>query len=131
MLTLPGTAALPLVADGGRAGTLDAAGPGALLFARFAFPPNSLGLCGPEIGLTLPERVRDGRMDRELRHIAQEFEGAWPYLELIAAENDLRDPLDARVVEAYWLGNDFLGHVGAPGAPRGSRDAVPGASASI
>jgi hypothetical protein len=52
-------------------------------------------------------------MDRELRHIVQGFEGAWPYLELIAAENDLRDPLDARVVEAYWLGNDLLGHVGA------------------
>lgn len=113
MLTLPGTATPPLVADGGRAGTLDATGPGGLLFARFAFPPNSLGLCGPETGLTLPERVRDGRMDRELRHIAQGFEGAWPYLELIAAENDLRDPLDARVVEAYWLGNDLLGHVGA------------------
>jgi Family of unknown function (DUF6390) len=112
MLALPATPTLPLVDDGGRTGTLDPAGPGALLFARFAFPPNSLGLCGPETGLTLPERVRDGRLDGELRQIAKGFEGAWPYLELIAAENDLRDPLDARVVEAYWLGNDLLGHVG-------------------
>ncbi len=113
MLALPAPPVSPLVVDAGRTGTLDADGPGALLFARFAFPPNALGLCGPETGLTLPERVRDGRMDIELRRIAQGFEGAWPYLELIAAENDLRDPLDARVVEAYWLGNDLLGHVGA------------------
>lgn len=103
----------PLVTDEERPGTLGTRQPGALLFARFAFPPNSLGLCGPETGLTLPDRVRDGRMDIELRRIAQGFEGAWPYLELISSENDLPDPLDARVVEAYWLGNDLLGQVGA------------------
>ncbi len=86
--------------------------PGPLLFARFAFPPNRLGLCGPETGDTLPERVRAGRPDPELRRIAQEFEGAWPYLELIAAENDIADPLDPCVVEAYWLGNGLLREVG-------------------
>jgi hypothetical protein len=56
--------------------------------------------------------VREGRLDVELRRIAQGFEGAWPYLELISSENDVRDPLDPRVVEAYWLGNDLLAHVG-------------------
>jgi hypothetical protein len=55
-------------------------------FARFAFPPNSLGLCGSETGLTLLS-VRDGRMDADLRH-RPGLEGAWPYLELISAEND-------------------------------------------
>lgn len=95
-----------------RPGTLDPGQPGGLLFARFAFPPNALGLCGPETGLTLPDRVRDGRVDGELRRIAQGFEGAWPYLELIAGENDRSDPLDAQVVEAYWLGNDLLAEVG-------------------
>ena len=49
--------------------------PGPLLFARFAFPPNRLGLCGPESGETLPERVRTGRLDPELTRIAQQFEG--------------------------------------------------------
>ena len=91
---------------------LDSRLPGPLLFARFAFPPNRLGLCGPETGDTLPERVRSGRPDPELRRIAQGFEGAWPYLELIAAENDIADPLDPCVVEAYWLGNDLLREVG-------------------
>lgn len=113
MLALPTAPMAPLVDGAVRPGTLDTNQPGGLLFARFAFPPNALGLCGPETGQTLPERVRDGRMDAELRSIARGFEGAWPYLELISAENDLADPLDPRVVEAYWLGNDLLGHVGA------------------
>lgn len=115
MLVLPTQAGGPAPIDGGlaRPGTLGTTQPGALLFARFAFPPNALGLCGPDSGLSLPEHVRDGRMDAELRHIAQGFEGAWPYLELIAAENAVADPLDARAVEAYWLGNGFLAGVGA------------------
>jgi hypothetical protein len=112
MLALPTVPDRPLVGGAGRAGTLGTAQPGALLFARFAFPPNALGLCGPETGLTLPDHVRAGQMDTELRRIAQGFEGAWPYLELIAGENAVADPLDARVVEAYWLGNEYLGHVG-------------------
>lgn len=99
-------------------GTVGAWLPGPLLFARFAFPPNRLGLCGPEAGLTLPERVRTGRPDPELRRIAEGFEGAYPYLRLIAAENDLADPLDPRVVEAYWLGNPLLREVG----PRARHD---------
>ena len=102
----------------GRDGLVGAWLPGPLLFARFAFPPNRLGLCGPESGLTLPERVKSGRTDPELSRIAQGFEGAYPYLELIASENGIADPLDARVVEAYWLGNDLLGHVG----PRARHD---------
>jgi len=114
MLALPPARSPALASDpAGRHGTLGTDQPGALLFARFAFPPNSLGLCGPDSGLALPEHVRAGRMDTELRRIAQGFEGAWPYLELIAAENAIADPLDVRVVEAYWLGNEYLGHVAA------------------
>lgn len=115
MLTVPSlTPTAPLLSgDIDRPGTLGTAQPGALLFARFAFPPNALGLCGPDSGLALPDHVRTGRTDLELRRLAKGFEGAWPYLELIAGENDVADPLDARVVEAYWLGNDYLGHVAA------------------
>ena len=108
--------------DRGRAGAVGPWLPGPLLFARFAFPPNRLGLCGPESGATLPERVRSGRPDPELTRIAHEFEGAYPYLELIASENGVADPLDPRVVEAYWLGNDLLGHVG----PRARHDDLSG-----
>ena len=98
--------------------------PGPLLFARFAFPPNRLGLCGPETGPTLPERVRTGA-DPELRRIAQGFEGAYPYLELIAAENDVADPLDRPRRRGVLAGdNDLLGQVG-PRAPCGLLGAVP------
>jgi hypothetical protein len=68
---------------------------GAVLFARYAYPPNELGYCGPAWF------APDSRW-------ARQFEGAWGYLEAIADAAGLADPLDARVVEAYWIGNDLL-----------------------
>jgi len=46
-----------------------------------------------------------------LSQAAARFEGAWPYLKLIAACNDIADPLDSRVVEAYWTGNELVARV--------------------
>ena len=85
---------------------------GPVLFARYAFGPNRLGYCGPD---AVEELFGEGTMggdDLALRQLAQLFEGAWPYLELIARANGLADPLDERVVEAYWLGNSLLTAVG-------------------
>ena len=85
---------------------------GPVLFARYAFGPNRLGYCGPD---AVEELFGEGTMggdDLALRQLAQRFEGAWPYLELIARANGLADPLDERVVEAYWLGNSLLTTVG-------------------
>jgi hypothetical protein len=53
-----------------------------------------------------------GTVDAGLRGLARQFAGAWPYLELIARETGVRDPLDRRVVEAYWVGNSLLDRVG-------------------
>jgi hypothetical protein len=89
------------------------AGTGPLLFARFAYPPNALGHCGPDAGTELLERVHSRAVDPDLRRLARGFAGAWPYLELIAHANGLDDPLALPVVEAYWLGNDLLGRVHA------------------
>jgi len=86
---------------------------GALTFARFAYPPNHLGYCGPDVNDELLQRVSAGAADQELRTLAQGFEGAWPYLELIATCNKIDDPLDRRVVEAYWIGNRLLDRVDA------------------
>ena len=81
------------------------------VFFRFAQPPNVLGYCGPHDssgvtaaagGLTMPAD--------EMRQLALAFEGAWPYLELIANRAG-KDPLDSDVVEAYWLGNGLLNRV--------------------
>jgi len=81
---------------------------GPLVFARYAYPPNALGYCGPRdpdefLGLACMGDDATG-----LRRRAAEFEGAWPYLQLIARCNGIDEPLDARVVEAYWRGNELL-----------------------
>jgi hypothetical protein len=88
---------------------IDAAGP--LLFARYAYPPNELGLCGADSPHTLLQYGDAHASDDGLSELARTFEGAWPYLELIAGANGLDDPLDHRVVEAYWVGNELLDRV--------------------
>ena len=85
---------------------------GPVLFARFAYPPNALGYCGPNDPGALLESANAGHL-ASLTHLAHQFDGAWPYLELIAGCNGLSDPLDRRVVEAYWLGNELA--VNVPG----------------
>ncbi len=114
---------------------------GALRFARYALAPNRLGYCGPADDVALFEAavelagstgdagaVTGGRSHIRsagnavgdlavehlagLRGLARGFEGAWPYLELIAGANGIDDPLDDRVVAAYWLGGPRLGRVG-------------------
>lgn len=80
------------------------------LFARYAYPPNDLGYCGPE---DAPGLLIAGtpEANAEIGRRARAFEGAWVYLELIAAATGIADPLDARVVEAYWVGNALLDEV--------------------
>jgi hypothetical protein len=88
-----------------------AADAGALLFARYAYPPNALGLCGADTPGTLLQYGDARASDGGLAELARTFEGAWPYLSLIAASNRIADPLDPRVVEAYWIGNGLLDRV--------------------
>lgn len=88
---------------------------GPLAFARFAAPPNVLGYCGGDDHASLVEHLRLGLDGEELIRLCRAFEGAWPYLELIAGSAGLPDPLDPRVVEAYWIGNGLLDRV----PPRG------------
>jgi hypothetical protein len=99
---------------------------GPVLFARYAFGPNRLGLCGPEDWRSLLELGAEGaasdeggdrsaarEVDRGLRDLAGRFEGAYPYLQLIATAHGLSDPLDRRVVDAYWIGNSLSDRVDA------------------
>jgi hypothetical protein len=81
--------------------------PGPVLFARYAFGPNRLGLCGPDDWQALLGLAGVDDQGSELRSLARGFEGAWPYLELLAHEVGIADPLDRRVVSAYWLGTDL------------------------
>lgn len=86
---------------------------GALLFGRYAFPPNQLGYCGPDDHVALFQYVAEQRPDRGLVELERRFEGAYPYLCLIAGANHLQDPFDSRVVDAYWIGNGLLEQVTA------------------
>jgi hypothetical protein len=88
---------------------IETAGP--LLFARYAYPPNALGLCGADSPRTLLEYGDARESDAGLAELARTFDGAWPYLTLIANSNGITDPLDPRVVEAYWVGNELLERV--------------------
>ncbi|MDQ3628967.1 MAG: DUF6390 family protein [Actinomycetota bacterium] len=84
---------------------------GTTLFARYAYPPNELGYCGPGDASVLLGRDSPGSSrgaEQAIARHARQFEGAWPYLEIIASAAQIADPLDVRVVEAYWIGNDLL-----------------------
>ena len=86
---------------------------GTTRFVRYAFMPNRLRYCGGDDNRTILDYavadVREPPLDRMLR----KFSGALPYLQLIAQRNDIADPFDERVVEAYWIGNDLLQRVEA------------------
>jgi hypothetical protein len=82
---------------------------GTLRFIRYGFMPNRLDSCGP-IGRsgTLLDYAVAGVSDDGLTPLLRKFNGALPYLQLIARANGLRDPFDPRVVDAYWIGNELL-----------------------
>jgi len=96
--------------------------PGPVLFGRYAFGPNRLGYCGPDESAALLELAAAGADDGGLRTLARGFEGAYPYLELIAVENGIADPLDRSVVEAYWLGSPLSAAVRPRALRRSAED---------
>jgi hypothetical protein len=77
------------------------------MFARYAYPPNALGYCGPAGA----EAMLRGDATADIARRARRFEGAWSYLEFLASSAGIADPLDERVVEAYWVGGDLLAGV--------------------
>jgi hypothetical protein len=81
---------------------------GTLRFVRYAFMPNRLRYCGGDDNRTLFEYGTEGVSDGGLQPLLRQFSGALPYLKLIAQANNVADPFDARVVEAYWIGNELL-----------------------
>jgi len=107
--SVPGGAA-PLALPG-RPRVARRAEAGPLRFARFAYPPNALGYCGGDDAAGLLQHLAAGVVDPDLVRLCRAFEGAYPYLERIAAAAAIADPLDRRVVEAYWVGGDLLDEV--------------------
>jgi hypothetical protein len=81
---------------------------GSLRFIRYGFMPNRLRFCGGDDNRTLFHYGVEGMVDGGLAPLLRRFNGALPYLQLIARVNGIADPFDARVVEAYWIGNSLL-----------------------
>jgi hypothetical protein len=84
---------------------------GQLRFVHYAFMPNRLQYCGGDDNRTLLEYGTAQVVDAGLTPLLRRFTGALPYLRLIAQTNGIADPFDARVVEAYWIGNELLEQV--------------------
>ncbi len=88
-----------------------APGSGLQLFARYAYPPNERGYCGPDDHRALLEYRTSGLVDPGLGQLAMAFHGPWPYLKMMAERLGAGDPFSYDVVEAYWVGNRLLDQV--------------------
>lgn len=91
---------------------------GIRLAIRYGYVPCKLGLCGPEDkknkSLIFRYLKGDNKLELINREIQKQFQGAYAYYKLIADANDIKDPLDYRVVQAYWVGNKLLDKVKLP-----------------
>jgi len=84
---------------------------GLLLCAKYAAAPNFFNYCGPDKNQSLIDHLKDNLADKEITHLLSEFETLYPYLTMIAYENEVKDPFDKKVVEAYWIGNNYLNNL--------------------
>jgi hypothetical protein len=81
---------------------------GILRCSRYAFGPNRLHYCGPNASGQVFGYIKHDFVDTGLKELLMAFQTMYPYLRHIAAANGIRDPFHARVVEAYWMGNNLL-----------------------
>ena len=72
--------------------------------------PNRLNFCGPENQddvLEFYANANKNLVKGSIKPLLEDFETMYPYLKFIARENGIKDPFDERVVDAYWLGNNY------------------------
>jgi hypothetical protein len=81
------------------------------VFAQYAHAPNALGYCGPPGSERLQAVACGGAPDTDVVALAKQFSGAWPYQEVIAKLAGIPDPLDERVVRAYWTSDELSGRI--------------------
>ena len=86
---------------------------GLIRACKYSMPANMLGYCGAcnfsELFKDYLEKPSETK-EKEVVQALQTFKGLYSYLKLIAEANSLNE-FDARVVEAYWLGNSLLENV--------------------
>lgn len=77
----------------------------------YGLVPNRLGYCGPQEAKKrkrLLDFLQGKASESEILPIMKQFEGAYYYYQLIARKNNIKNPFDKKVVEAYWIGNNLL-----------------------
>lgn len=84
---------------------------GAAMFARFAYPPDDVGHTVADHARELRDYAPGGLSAPALGQRFRAYVAALPALTQIARTLATKDPLDARVVEAYWLGVPTRGRV--------------------
>lgn len=84
---------------------------GLLRCSRYAFGPNRLHYCGPDANSEIAVHITYKESDPALAALLSQFQTMYPYLKKIAEANHIENSFDARVVEAYWIGNELLERV--------------------
>ncbi len=78
---------------------------------KYSLVPHRLGFCGPneDCSETFLNYI-EGRSSNiaEIKEILKKFKPVYYYCKRIAKSNGTKDPMDERVLEAYWIGNDLL-----------------------
>jgi hypothetical protein len=80
---------------------------GLFLHASYTFMPNSLGFCGPDDRGSILRHLQTRKEDEKLFSTLKDFEAAYPFIRMIGEANR-KNPFDAKVTEAYWIGNELL-----------------------
>lgn len=81
------------------------------LQAKYSFPPNLLGYCGPRSFCSIYDLYKKGEIDIwDLKKELEKFFIPMSYLTLIANSNK-KESFDYEVVEAFWIGNSLLKNI--------------------
>ncbi|SRR3989344_2233846 len=88
---------------------------GLLKCINYSYPPNSLQYCGPDKTEAIIAYKQENIGSDELVSFMKDFHTLYVYLRFIAYENNIKDPFDPHVVEAYWIGNPLLTTVSMKG----------------
>lgn len=85
---------------------------GLRIAAAYSIPSFALGFCGPQDKKSrkiLFDFVSGkSGLEKKVRKIFEQFEAAYHYYQLIAKKNNIADPLNEKVVKAFWVGNSLL-----------------------
>ncbi|MFH0818545.1 MAG: DUF6390 family protein [Patescibacteria group bacterium] len=75
---------------------------------RYSVIPHNLGLCGPKKNCSI---ILLGKNKNKIKEKLKEFPAVYYYCREIAKQLKIKDPLDDRVLEVYWLGGVHNYHV--------------------